>query len=189
MSISAMKQALEALESWQKTCLDCGRGSEELGRATQPIAALRQAIAEAEKQEPVAFYGDQPLYAKRVHAIDISQEPVDETAKREHEPVAWVHRFIEGGFSLGKKPADLDRHPDRWQPLYADPTPCKTCEALAMSVMADHVYHEQVCPKREWVGLTDEEIMEVVDQITTYRGEYMVCVGNAIEARLKEKNT
>ena len=43
--------------------------------------------------------------------------------------------------------------------------------------------------KREWVGLTDEEIMEVVDQITTYRGEYMVCVGNAIEAKLKKKNT
>jgi hypothetical protein len=53
--ISAMKQALEALESWQKTCLDCGRGSEELGRATQPIAALRQAIAETEKQED--WYG------------------------------------------------------------------------------------------------------------------------------------
>jgi hypothetical protein len=43
--------------------------------------------------------------------------------------------------------------------------------------------------KREWIGLTDEEIMEVVDQITTYRGEYIVCVGNAIEAKLKEKNT
>jgi hypothetical protein len=73
MSISAMKQALEALESWQKTCLDCGRGSDELGRATRPIAALRQAIAEAEKQP--------------VHASDISQECVDETAKSEHE---WV---------------------------------------------------------------------------------------------------
>ncbi len=41
---------------------------------------------------------------------------------------------------------------------------------------------------KPWVGLTDEEIMEVVDQITTYRGEYMVCIGNAIEAKLKEKN-
>jgi alkylhydroperoxidase/carboxymuconolactone decarboxylase family protein YurZ len=41
----------------------------------------------------------------------------------------------------------------------------------------------------EWVGLTDEEIMEVVGQITSYKGEYMVCVGNAIEAKLKEKNT
>ena len=44
-------------------------------------------------------------------------------------------------------------------------------------------------PKREWVGLTDDEIMEIVGQITSYRGEYMVCVGNAIEAKLKEKNT
>jgi hypothetical protein len=44
-------------------------------------------------------------------------------------------------------------------------------------------------PEREWVGLTDEEIIEVVGQITTYRGEYMVCVGNAIEAKLKEKNS
>ena len=40
---------------------------------TEPVVAtLRQAIAEAEKQEPV-------------HAIDISQERVDETAKSEHE--------------------------------------------------------------------------------------------------------
>lgn len=42
--------------------------------------------------------------------------------------------------------------------------------------------------KREWVGLTDEEIMEVVGQITSYRGEYMVCAGKAIEAKLKQKN-
>jgi hypothetical protein len=117
VSISAMKQALEALESWQKTCLDCGRGSEELGRATQPIAALRQAIAEAEKQEPdkteqgrikSAIFGnnievmmDSGLsflkalettlktydHTTPVHASDISQERVDETAKRKHE---WV---------------------------------------------------------------------------------------------------
>lgn len=80
------------------------------------ITALRQAIAEAEKQEPVAWvypealeafrqgkpwtaYGRDgngphtdgvertPLYAAPVHASDISQERVDETAKHEHE---WV---------------------------------------------------------------------------------------------------
>jgi hypothetical protein len=92
MSISAMKQALEALESWQKTCLDCGRGSEELGRATQPITALRQAIAEAEKpkmrratrEEKIVNPG---VYEVPVHASDISQECVDETAKDRHE---WV---------------------------------------------------------------------------------------------------
>jgi hypothetical protein len=49
MSIEAMKAALEALESWKKTCLDCGRASEELGRATAALHLLRQAIAQAEQ--------------------------------------------------------------------------------------------------------------------------------------------
>jgi hypothetical protein len=71
MSISAMKQALEALESWQKTCLDCGRGSEELGRATKPIAALRQDIAEAEKQEPVAW---REVAGKTTHYYDYNEQ-------------------------------------------------------------------------------------------------------------------
>ena len=51
MMIKAMKQALETLESWQKTCLDCGRSSDEPGKATKPVEALRRAIQEAEKQE------------------------------------------------------------------------------------------------------------------------------------------
>jgi len=60
-----LQQALDALESWQKTCLDCGRSSEELGRATKPLQALRTALAQPEP-EPVlrgtdyeaAFYQD-----------------------------------------------------------------------------------------------------------------------------------
>ena len=60
------------------------------------ITALRQAIAEAEKQEPVAQCSYPKCQATNgcvgacsktapVHAIDISQERVDETAKHEHE--------------------------------------------------------------------------------------------------------
>jgi hypothetical protein len=45
-----MQMALDALESWQKTCLDCGRGSEELGRATKPIKALRERLAQPERE-------------------------------------------------------------------------------------------------------------------------------------------
>ena len=55
MSIEVMKQALEAVESWQKTCLDFGRASDELGRATKAITALRQAIEEEEKREWVGL--------------------------------------------------------------------------------------------------------------------------------------
>ncbi len=43
-----MQMALEALEAWQKTCLDCGRGSDELAKATKPIKALRDRLAQPE---------------------------------------------------------------------------------------------------------------------------------------------
>jgi len=66
---------------------------------------LRQKLEQAEKQEPVAWrfqsavggwaygkeppigskYAVEPLYAAPVHASDISQERVDETAKDRHE--------------------------------------------------------------------------------------------------------
>jgi hypothetical protein len=101
MSISAMKYALQALEDpW-------GSGPEGVANA---IAFLRQAIAEAEKQEPVAWFIQyeyrheflwreptayeknsaleiKPLYTSPVHASDISQECVDETTKHRHELV------------------------------------------------------------------------------------------------------
>jgi hypothetical protein len=93
MSISAMKQALEALDAYSWEQVDAAR------------SALRQAIAEAEKQQQIAEdfikYGaswskdgkridPSEIYAPTqapVHAIDISQERVDETAKHRHE---WV---------------------------------------------------------------------------------------------------
>jgi hypothetical protein len=82
MSISAMKQALEALEYY--------RSAEDYQPtpASEAITALRQAIAEAEKQEPVldSSYPDGDGYWN-VHASDISQECADETAKYRHE---WV---------------------------------------------------------------------------------------------------
>jgi len=54
------------------------------------------------------------------------------------DPVAWMHRHIEGNV-ITHRPADLDRHPDRWTPLYKNPTPCETCQALARTVMMDQM--------------------------------------------------
>jgi len=45
-------------------------------------------------------------------------------------------------------------------------------------------------PKREWVGLTDDEMTDIVAE--TDWGEHLwqvVCLTKIIEARLKEKNT
>ena len=57
-------------------------------------------------------------------------------AQPEQEPVAWLHTKIEG-VAVPHRPADLDKHPDRWEALYKAPPPCPTCEALARTVMMD----------------------------------------------------
>ena len=65
------------------------------------------------------------------HCVWTDHHPDCKLAKQ--EPVAWLHRFIEGGISIGLKPLDLERHPERWEPLYTTP------------------------PQSTWVGLTEEE--------------------------------
>ena len=108
--------------------------------------------------------------------------------RTEQEPVAWIHNFIEGGISIGKRPADLERHPDRWTALYKEPKPCPTCEALARTVMLDQTSHDTNPPQRTWVGLTDEEVSEVFggDIHAEHSGELRFV--RAIEAKLKQKN-
>jgi len=99
MSVLAMKQALEVIEAAIES------GDWQIDGACDPsmaIHSLHEAIAEAEKQEPVAwivdgeikvrldmagklYYSETNVYTAPVHASDISQERVDETAKRKHE--------------------------------------------------------------------------------------------------------
>ena len=102
------------------------------------------------------------------------------------EPVAWMHNFITGNV-ITHIPADIDRHPERWTALYKDPTPCKTCESLAMAVMNDQTYHEKVIPKREWVGLTDGEI-DILSCETVKGNKSVNWLCKVLEAKLKEKN-
>ena len=100
-------------------------------------------------------------------------------AQPEQEPAAWIHNFIEGGISIGKRPSDLNRHPDRWTALYRESKPCPTCEALARTVMLDQTSHDT---KRPWVGLSDAEMQALWDR---YAHMEMM---RAIEAKLKELN-
>jgi hypothetical protein len=129
MSLSAMKQAL-------KFCEEIGdlRGPYPFVNETSIVSdsrkvlkALRQAIAEAEKQEPVAWIVDGEIKVR----LDMA----------------------------GK--------------LYFSET---------------NVYTSP--PKREWVGLTDDEIAQLMfkcDVIVT--GPTQFDFAQAIEAKLREKNT
>ena len=44
-------------------------------------------------------------------------------------------------------------------------------------------------PKREWIGLTDEEIQSIVNKVATGTYQTSDTFARAIEAKLKEKNT
>jgi hypothetical protein len=176
MSISAIKQALEALRNAEVVYME----------QLNAMYALQQVIAEAEKQEPVAFRnietGEfctggflrkdwakwQPLYAAPVQASDEFKEMVEKGTKAwadtpddwvdelrgGAEPVGYVSESGKGAYLLVGVGLEDDT------PLYAAP------------------------PKREWVGLTDHEL-QVLDFNDPERGK----LARAVEAKLKEKNT
>jgi hypothetical protein len=112
----------------------------------------------------------EPPHTAPVHASDISQERVDETAKSEHELVgACVTCGAPHGFWLSAPPTDF----------------------ISPSVV-------KAISKREWVGLEEEEILKCFDSVSLGQVEGDCVIDKhvnifnairAIEAKLKEKNT
>jgi hypothetical protein len=135
MSIEAMKQALEALE-W-----NC-KGEPLPTLELKAITALRQAIEQAEKQEPVAW---------RSAAIRLGEELSSVGCDNYYNLTAeqWLD------WALAQEPRGKNSLPT---------------------------------PRKEWVGLTDEEIAEGVKQSWVTEQVFQSAVWWA-EAKLKEKNT
>jgi hypothetical protein len=84
----------------------------------------------------------------------------------EQEPKAWIY---EGNLHIFD-PTDWAIEPESVQPLYTAP------------------------PKREWVGLTDEEVHKIIDDCTPDEAELeelndFAKAIFAVEAKLKERNT
>ena len=122
-----MKQALEALD------LSHPRFGIGTAKHISATAALRQAIEQAEKQEPVAV-------------------------------IRTWHKMGEQHAELWNWQTGLDALPDGKHTLYTTPK-----------------------PKREWVGLTEEDKQIAFDD--TQEGGGFWEFADAIEAKLKEKNT
>ena len=101
-----------------------------------------------------------PEEITEVDAVDISQEPVDETAKGEHEPFIYIREDTEmpfGGYE------HCGQHDPGAFPVYTAP------------------------PKREWVGLTDADKQEAFDETQEASGGFWE-FADYLEAKLKEKN-
>jgi hypothetical protein len=211
--IDVLKQALEALQK-----IYIAPEHEEYIRVWWPaceqaITSLRQAIAEAEKQEPVAMVQDldevlrhrlvyeqgfdwkDPLYASPqppqqapvklpccgyYNAEAVKWNPYNQVVQchncgqiytfpqpTQQEPVAWrAVNFSHDNdvYPWAYRDFDDPFFPlDAGQPLYTSPQ------------------------HRQWVGLTDEEIWNVL-QFRGYNTD-TIEIAKAIEAKLKEKNT
>ena len=165
MTKEALKLALEALEICEKD------GYIPVRLTRESITVIKEALAQP----------DQNLNCKSVQARLATAWGY---VKPEQEPVAWLHTKIEG-VAVPHRPADLDKHPDRWEALYKAPPPCPTCEALARTVMLDQTYHDNISPQRTWVGLTDEETETLIHR---FDGDPHTLL-DEVNARLKEKNT
>ena len=164
MSREAMQMALEALES-DPTSLAW------LISKKQAITALRKALVDAD--DTSEKHVDEMVKTEHDKQIEIAQayERGWNAALAQQEPVAWI---TDGGkgelwwYQSSKFDEEgnlIGPNPDDI-PLYTAP------------------------PKREWVGLTDEEIdtaWRSVDYTVSYE-QFRIDIAHTIEAKLKEKN-
>ena len=161
----------------------------EKHRATLPIGrqselckaslTLRQALAQTEKPPVKSYCGGKPNYCTPevtpdVDAVNMTQERVDETAKREHEPFIYVREDNErpfGGYEHCSE-ADAGAFPVYTAPMIYTP------------------------PKREWVGLTEDDVHDAFNYVEMVklldfdrdRPEWCEAFASACEARLRHKN-
>ena len=169
--IEAMKQALEALEDIVKwygvrdkndVMMPSFNQNPEIKESMDAITTLRQAIAEAEKQE--RFFCER--CGKRLSDGIHTCTPPAEAEKQ--EPVGHADFEINNIYLFNDQEQRVI--PEGRQPLYTHP------------------------PKREWVGLTDEDILdalrphyeewEAIELLDLSSEDYKL-----IEAKLRQKNT
>jgi len=178
MSISAMKQALEALEDiWG--CLPTKKAWPQ-DQVDEAIQTLRQAIAEAEKQEPVAIGEEWKPCVKLPVVVHVREQRKGETHVSTREGITPVKEddLIMRGVAGEEYPIGRE--------LFNRTYTFDTSPVHAIDISQERV-DETAKRKHEWVGLTDEEIQEMrlktLDSVATNYETY-----KAIEAKLKEKN-
>jgi len=186
MSIEAMKQALEALESFAPHNGVFWRNlHKEDAEIAEAITSLCQAISEAEKQVVFKIYKPTPprgaipnvrdaelpwVYDQDPSSGNVASmwvTPVKVTPQPQQEPVAWMcsdESLVHKGYSRFSKNCE-----GAWNiPVYTT-------------------------AQRQWVGLTDEDVYPLANehlhyQLESYEVSGIYDLARAIEAKLKEKN-
>ena len=216
MTISAMKQALEALVEAN----EISKGAYAIclpAEIDTAMDVLRQAIEQAEKQEPVAFRNTetgefctggflrkdwakwQPLYAAPVHARPVVHEvrctyPQCQAtngcvgACSKTAPVHDSDISQEPVVKTAKDRHEFEEMVKKGTKAWAD-TPDDWVDELRGGIESrTKVGTNSGVLHKKWVGLTDEEVADYWVAAFNENGLYVQTFASLIETRLKEKN-
>jgi len=135
--------------------------------------AMQMAL-EALESDPISHAG----LVNRKQAITALRQALE----TEQEPVAWANSFDLQNFDMKVRTCPDLHHT---VPLYTAPPKRElTCVCGAVWEGETMVHSPR---EREWVGLTDEEVWEAIDDVL--EGGGWLDVARALEQAFKEKNT
>jgi len=179
--IDVMKQALEALKRL-KAYGNVFRFRQDeqnpYDQACKAIAILRTAIEQAERQQ----------------ALDKKAENARELGL-DYEPVPWIEKMTIDSTNELSKPTTLVQEPvARVHASWNDDEGFMLVKRTGERLSVGTPLYTTPQPKREFVGLTDEEFTAIVDQACLGMYErtpraVAVATAHATEAKLREKNT
>ena len=161
-----------ALQLWQAYCdkkMECERLHEEnetLNRCLFQMQEAAKKLAQPDNTSDSATRSaDSAESFCDTHCTWRDHHPDCELAQPSQEPWLWIRKnYSQGTWISNRLPED----PENWDAVYKEP------------------------PKREWVGLTDEEIKKIyrttIERITVEEAVMCYAVARDIEAKLKDKN-
>jgi len=199
MTIEAMKQALEAMETIERFLDPLAKWQIRRPKdggpmitiypqkvAEEAITSLRQAIEQAERfdKQPTKILSTEEVLNSAGFYKAEKQEPVLCINPKVIDPATGKVRNGTGALTYSDSPCA------GWSmPLYTTPQPQRELNCVCGAVWEGD---EMVCVphKRAWVGLTDEEIALVCAECAASAHNWNdISFARAIEAKLKEKNT
>ena len=180
--IEVLKQALEALDEITDDVDGTGLNTNmSFDKSLEAITSLRQAIAELESQEPVAWTSDDMAY----RPSGLPQDFVKHEVESVYDWSDWVCPNPEQYFM---KCCDCGLvHEMQFKVAkYKLGNECEFVEDTNLQAVFKARRTHQ--PERTWVGLTDEEIWQIATDSTIGGDLHADKFAKAIESKLKERN-